>query len=78
MDLNKGVSCAHCSIIEDARPQVSDLPPGRGGGRGGLGERPSHRVALKLCVVGAGPLAMNRTGEFHWLFQESLSPLRLL
>ena len=78
MDLNKGVSCAHCSIIEDARPQVSDLPHGRGGGRGGLGERPSHRVALKLCVVGAGPLAMNRTGEFHWLFQESLSPLRLL
>lgn len=78
MDLNEGVSCAHHSIIEDSRPQVSDLPPGRGEGRGGLGERPSHRVALKLCVVGAGALAMNRTGEFHGLFQESLSPLRLV
>lgn len=78
MDLNEDVSCVHRSIIEDSRPQVPDLPPGRGRGRGGLGERPSHRVALKLCVVGAGALAMNGTGEFRWLFQEALSPLWLV
>ena len=78
MDLNEDVSRVHRSIIEDSNPQVPDLPPGRGWGRGGVGQRPFHCVALKLCVIGAGALAMNGPGEFHWLFQEAISPLRLV